>query len=283
MTASDDLPGDVRRSAFDPDLVEHLLDGQLEPDDAPDALAGIAALVRTARSPATAAELMDEPRVLQAMAAAPVDATGVPSSGRLRMITQVTRTKAAAIVVLSALGVGAVAAAVTANKPKDHDKAGPTTDPIVVTVPATEPEATLPETVPETAPETTVGDETATTTSTTPTAIAAQVAEQGQGPDATGPAAYGLCTAWSAHQRNGAQPNGVAFRNLDDAAAAKGMTTADYCALVIAEKKGTGTETQTAAIDTDEQNDKPKKNKENNGNGPPADRPGATAPGQNKP
>jgi hypothetical protein len=278
MTAGDDLQGDVRRSAFDPDLVERLLDGELEPDDAPDALAGIAALVRTARSPATAAELMDEPRVLQAMAVAPVDASGVPSPGRTRMITQVTRTKAAAIVVLSALGVGAVAAAVTANKPKDHGKAGPTTDPIVVTVPATEPGSTL--------PETTAGDETATSTSTTPTAIAAQVAAQGQGPDATGPAAYGLCTAWTAQQRNGAQPNGVAFHNLDDAAAAAGMATADYCALVIAEKKGTaadaGTATETAS-DTEKQNDKPQTDEENNGNGPPADRPGATAPGHAKP
>ena len=71
MTASDDLPGDMRRSAFDPDLVERLLDGELEPDDAPDALAGHRRTRRTARSPATAAELMDEPRVLQAMAAAP--------------------------------------------------------------------------------------------------------------------------------------------------------------------------------------------------------------------
>ena len=191
MTASDDLPGDMRRSAFDPDLVERLLDGELEPDDAPDALAGIAALVRTARSPATAAELMDEPRGCcrrwrrgrQRRPEPREDADDHPGhthegGGDRRAVCAGRRRDAAAV---------------TASKPKDNSKAGPTTDPIVVTVPTTEPESTLPATVPDTVPETTAGDET---TSTTPTAIAAQVAAQGQGPDATGPAAYGLCTAW---------------------------------------------------------------------------------------
>ena len=84
------------------------------------------------------------------------------------MITQVTHTKAASWYCLR--WASAVAAAVTASKPKDNSRARPTTDPIVVTVPTTEPESTLPATMPDTVPETTAGDET---TSTTPTAIAA--------------------------------------------------------------------------------------------------------------
>jgi hypothetical protein len=53
----------------------------------------------------------------------------------------------------------------------------------------------------------------------------------GRGPDATGPAAFGLCTAWAAHQRNGAEPTGsVAFQNL--ATAAGGETgVAAFCAI----------------------------------------------------
>jgi hypothetical protein len=276
MTTSDDLPGDMRRTTFDPDLVERLLDGRLEVDDAPDALAGIAALVRTARSPATAAELIDEPRVLEAMAAAPADASGVPRSGRMQVITQLARTKAAAIVVLSALGVGAVAAAVTANRPNDRGNGAPTSAPIVVTVPETQP--TLPDTVPDTTESTTTS--MSTTTTTVAAQLAAQAAGAGGGPDATGPAAFGLCTAWEAHQRSGAEPNGVAFQNLDAAAAAAGQTTADYCAGVIAEKtaagSGAGVQTDTAGGNQRAQND-------DHGNGPPADRPGATAPGRGHP
>ena len=61
--------------------------------------------------------------------------------------------------------------------------------------------------------------------STTPTTTAV-------GPDATGPAAYGLCTAWTHHQANGANPSGsVAFTNL--AIAAGGVDKIkDYCATV---------------------------------------------------
>lgn len=52
------------------------------------------------------------------------------------------------------------------------------------------------------------------------------------GPDATGPAAYGLCNAWSQHQRNGAKPTtSVAFRNLATAAGGEAKIAA-YCATV---------------------------------------------------
>lgn len=54
----------------------------------------------------------------------------------------------------------------------------------------------------------------------------------GVGPDATGPAAHGLCNAWSQHQRNGAKPTGsVAFRNLAKAAGGEAKIAA-YCATI---------------------------------------------------
>jgi hypothetical protein len=59
-------------------------------------------------------------------------------------------------------------------------------------------------------------------------------APHGVGPDATGPAAKGLCTAYAANQQSGATPNSnaVAFRNLATAAGGQENITA-YCATVM--------------------------------------------------
>ena len=53
------------------------------------------------------------------------------------------------------------------------------------------------------------------------------------GPDTTGAAAYGLCTAWSSHQKNGdtAAMDSVPMRNLAEAAGGEGKIAA-YCAAV---------------------------------------------------
>ena len=54
----------------------------------------------------------------------------------------------------------------------------------------------------------------------------------GQGPDATGAAKYGLCTAWGATPTPNAHSHkrdSVAFTNLQKAAAAAGKSVADYC------------------------------------------------------
>ncbi len=70
------------------------------------------------------------------------------------------------------------------------------------------------------------------------------------GPDASGPAAYGLCTAWTAHQANGTTPdeNSVAFKNLATAAGGADKIAA-YCATVI-EAKGKGSTTSPTALPT---------------------------------
>ena len=52
------------------------------------------------------------------------------------------------------------------------------------------------------------------------------------GPDATGPAAFGLCNAWTHHQANGAKPtDSVAFKNLATAAGGESKIAA-YCAKI---------------------------------------------------
>lgn len=65
----------------------------------------------------------------------------------------------------------------------------------------------------------------------------------GVGPDATGPAAHGLCTAWSNHQRNGddAPMDTPPMRNLAEAAGGQGKIAA-YCSAVPHPGKGHGTD-----------------------------------------
>jgi hypothetical protein len=53
------------------------------------------------------------------------------------------------------------------------------------------------------------------------------------GPDVTGPAQFGLCTAWSASGKP-KNPGAIAFKNLSDAATAAGQTVEEFCAPVIA-------------------------------------------------
>lgn len=49
------------------------------------------------------------------------------------------------------------------------------------------------------------------------------------GPDATGPAHAGLCTASSASSPNGKNENSVASKNLADAATTAGQTIEQFC------------------------------------------------------
>jgi hypothetical protein len=72
---------------------------------------------------------------------------------------------------------------------------------------------------------TTIGAPAAATPKPKPTGTAS-------GPDATGPAAFGLCNAWTHHQANGAKPtNSVAFKNLATAAGGESKIAA-YCAKI---------------------------------------------------
>jgi hypothetical protein len=89
----------------------------------------------------------------------------------------------------------------------------------------------------------------------------------GVGPDATGPAAQGLCAAWTDHQASGETPssNSVAFRNLATAAGGEdGIAT--YCASVLnptssptATDTATPTETDTSTSSTTEPTTSPAK------------------------
>jgi hypothetical protein len=73
------------------------------------------------------------------------------------------------------------------------------------------------------------------------------------GPDATGRARHGLCTAWAAHDAQDTTPghsgDATAFANLRHAAHDQGMSVADYCAPVLDPATPTSTTPGTSGGD----------------------------------
>jgi len=78
-------------------------------------------------------------------------------------------------------------------------------------------------------------------------AVAGSVARNAVGPDATGSAEAGLCTAWERQvgSANGRAAKSVAFSNLQDAAAAAGKTVPDFCDGIAHEPGGSKAPTTT--------------------------------------
>ena len=91
-----------------------------------------------------------------------------------------------------------------------------------------------------------------------PTPGAAEAGDQAAspvGPDATGPAKHGLCTAWAARNRTdgdrGHSGDSVAFSNLRQAAQDQDMLVRDYCADEIGDGATTTTTTSEPAAAPD--------------------------------
>lgn len=102
---------------------------------------------------------------------------------------------------------------------------------------------------------------------------------QGVGPDATGPAAHGLCTAWSNHQRNGddAAMDTPPMRNLAEAAGGHEKIAA-YCSAVPHPGKGHATDKPGKGADKPGKGadkDKATRDESHNGN-EPGKKPAAT-------
>lgn len=106
--------------------------------------------------------------------------------------------------------------------------------------------------------------------SATPTGSATpstKPSDRGVGPDATGPAAHGLCTAWANHAAKGDSPalDTPPMRNLAEAAGGAGKVAA-YCATVEHPGKGRGADKsakpeKTKGADDDEGTPKPTRTK----------------------
>lgn len=197
------------------DHLEAMLSGQPLPENADAELHGVRELLTALRAaPVDPVERPGQARALDAYRE--TFATSDPAHQRRRrpaMLTALLGAKLGAALAAGAVGFGGVAVAAAAGVLPDaaQDFAHNT----VGFAPAAHPDKSA-------------KDVKSTKTKATPV-----------GPDATGPAAFGLCTAWSHAKDSGnAAEKSIAFRNLTKAAGTKDVTA--YCAPILA-AKGTDT------------------------------------------
>jgi hypothetical protein len=229
---SGDLHHDMRIPPIDDETADRLLAGAVAPEDAPPGYAPVAALVMAATARAHDHELMRrETDIAAAVAAigAPPVAAAAPQGGR--MTTSKTRfgMKAAALAVPAAVLLGAGAAAATGSLPGPAQSAVHNAlSHVGVSVPTSGPDNSG--------------------TNGTPSSQSSSNS-QAVGPDATGPAAFGLCQAFAASAGH-PSANSVAFRNLQKAATAGGFASVTaYCATVTkpGSSSGAGSDSQSGS------------------------------------
>jgi hypothetical protein len=239
MSLGDDPFEDMHRFVRDDQILDGLVDPTVFSDDADSGLGAVASLLEQARANGAPEELADEDRLVAAMAAVLPGATRVPEPRRTAVVHRLVRAKVAGVIVISAVGIGAAAAAVsTASGSRPHPEvvtagAGASTTTAAVTMPDSVPATAGTEPTEATEANASRSD---TTESTGPRSHAA-TAGVGQGPDAFGPAAFGLCVAWHDGRETGNKLNAPPFVNLAAAADAAAMTVDEYCNGVLRAKQ----------------------------------------------
>jgi hypothetical protein len=200
----------------DQDLLDRLLDGRLDPTDAPPRYGGLVRLLAAATAPATAEDLSGEQAVLAEFAAVmrPRPPTLVPR--RIAVPRKVFTMKAAAAALVAVLSIGGVAAAANGLLP---DQASPVADQAAATTAADAAAHGL-------------GKAAAANLGRSANAGSTDGLgrESAVGPDATAAARAGLCRAWEAGQGgdHGRRMDSVAFQALVDAAGGADKVAA-YC------------------------------------------------------
>jgi hypothetical protein len=249
MTRPDDTE-DVLHDFISGDDDDRLLAGQADIQD--EELAPLASLFVALREPARVNEA-EGTKVLVAQMARAVREGGslTTQAKRKPMMAQLLTGKVAAVAVLSLFSASAAAAA-TGNLPDPLQRdVSEVLSRVGVNVPT-------PDSSPDTSSTSSSGD------SNTSTA---------KGPDATGAAQQGLCTAYLADKAK--NPKAVAFKNLTKAANGAGMTVDEYCAAAPEDGSAT-TQVQTKPVPPGNSGATPAVTAP----GQSGSTPGATAPGQ---
>jgi len=247
MAPPDDLSPEMPRFPLDDATADRLLSGRVHPDDAPPGYARLAATVRDAKAPATAVGLAGRDEMVARVSAAIREHGGIdsPSGARNRrksMIGKLLTLKAAGIAIPALALTAGAAAAATGSLPNPaqstvstaHSRTGIT---------APHPSQASGSGGGAVADGVSSGSTNGSGSSGTRTHPAQSTPV---GPDATGPAMFGLCTAYKA-QHAGASTttaasgtvssragSSVAFANLAAAAKAKDQTIAVYCGAMAA-------------------------------------------------
>lgn len=239
MSDWDDLDG-VAQPHISDDDAERLLSGSSGFDE-PGDLADVSAVFRALRRPAETSELAGLQSALAAFGAA-VSTQPDPSSARTRPMTKkrLTRKALATIGVVTFISAGAAAAAGVVPTP--FSSSSPKSDTTAAT--DSDDDTIVTDSVADTSAATD-GASLATDAPASTDSADATDATDGQGPDANGPAKFGLCTAFQARSKHDTtdttpvessssvattddQP--IPFKNLTDAATAAGQTIEEFCA-----------------------------------------------------
>ena len=301
MSDSDDLEDMLHRFLSD-DQADRLIAGQADVG-AGSAFDAVAGLLAAMREPSDAGELAGTDALLATMSEAMrSSATSAPTSpSRRPVLTRIVSGKIIAITAVTFLSAGAAAAAtgnlpdpvqrsvsttfshVGIDLPRPHDRPNAHADAAAsasrldaATSTSEAPSTTV-------SPSTTVDPTTSAATTTIDSTVPSSVEDDADdahtpvGPDATGPAAKGLCTAYSAGGDHGHRLESTAMTNLAAAAAAAGQTIEAYCATVLAASDASAPPTSAGDDETDDHGDD---QSEDHGNGAPdGSNPSATAPG----
>lgn len=211
MRRSDDLSSDMAFHSSS-DSTDALIAGTVAPDDLPDGAARVARLLTALRSPTASPGGGEQEAVATIAATFAASPVSIETARRRRMLPQAFTAKvAAAGAAVLLLGTGAAAA--TGSLP---DAAQSTVSRALSHVSVSVPD---------------------------PNDHAADAGHAGSthdavGPDATGPAMKGLCTAWAARGKGdeprGESANSTAFTNLRHTARDAGMLVKEYCADILA-------------------------------------------------
>jgi hypothetical protein len=237
MSERDDLYG-VTQPPISDELAERLMSGNLAREDAAPELDTVLGALR---APADRFELSGLDAAVVAFRRAVVTPIAGPSTVRTRPMRKklITARAVATLGAVTLMSAGAAAAATgTVPSPFASDRAQEVTTEHV-------PEIAR-ESVAKHIAEAAAVTEPASAVALAPTDPADPIDEtdavEGVGPDATGPAKYGLCTAYAAHveHRDATEPDDevpalsvhvpVPFQNLTDAATADGQTVEEFCA-----------------------------------------------------
>jgi hypothetical protein len=239
MTPFDDVPGEMHRhdhDDLDEQLVDRLLDGRLDPDDAPRDLSVAVELVGTLQGPARPDELADADRVV-AMVAAAVHADASPATPATRRKSMLGQSLLAkfAVAAAAALGLAGAGAAAGALPSSAQSTIAGALSHVGVSVPDPgrhEAEATTNDD--ETADPTSTTTTTTTTAAGTDTTTTPGTGEPGDDRAAApgAPGTAGLCQAFGSGRggEQGGKLDATAFRTLENEASTAGKTVDELCA-----------------------------------------------------
>ena len=251
MTRPDDL-FNVTQPPISEELAEQLLSGSNPGVGSTPAAAQLGALFAAVRAPGDPSELDNMDAIVSVFQGAVVTTAAGQTARTRPMIRKLLTGKAlAALGAITLVSAGAAAAASeTVPSAFSSDKAKEVTaehvpdkalDAVAMQSDGTDDDST--EATETTEAAKAKADKVADDATDDAADDATEDATEAEGPDATGPAKYGLCTAFAAHAEHGddtdadeaAEPTEstdvpVPFQNLAEAAAAAGQTVEEFCA-----------------------------------------------------